>query len=104
MDRRVGADIAAIVRGLNLQTTIMRAARTISRWIDPDRPWGLTAEQAGSINTHSLIESLYEHWDKLKKRINGKATEHLEYKDLMILIRSEKQRLRNKLLANSGEV
>jgi hypothetical protein len=103
MDRRVSADTAAIVRGLEPQTAIMRAARTMSRWIDPDRPWGLTVEQVASVNTHNVIKYLYEHRDKLKERLNGKATIHPEYKDLMSLIRSEKQRLRSELLTDIQE-
>jgi hypothetical protein len=106
INRRVSADTAAIVRGREPQTALMHAARTMSRWIDPNRPWGLTAEQAESVNTHPLIKSLYEHMDKLKRRLKangGKLTEHPEYQELMNLIRSEKQRLRNELLAEIQE-
>ena len=99
LHRRVTADTAAIVRGIDPQESVMRSARTMSRWIDPDRPWGLTAEQALSVNDDPLIQSLLEHRSRLKQRFGAKATDHPEYKELNNRIRSERQRLRNTLLA-----
>jgi Protein of unknown function (DUF3435) len=37
LHRRITADTAAIVRGLDPQESIMRSAYTMSRWIDSNR-------------------------------------------------------------------
>jgi uncharacterized protein DUF3435 len=103
LHRRVTADTAAIVRGLDPQESIMRSACTMSRWIDPDRPWGLTEEQASSVNNDIIIQSLFQQRIKLKQRFGAKATMHQEYKKLEKRIRSEKQRLRDILLADIQE-
>lgn len=103
LHRRVTADTAAIVRGLNPQDSIMRSACSMSRWIDPDRPWGLTADQASSVNENPLIQSLTKHRQKLKNRLKSKASDSLEYCELEKTMRYEKQRLRNDLLADIQE-
>jgi hypothetical protein len=59
--------------------------------------------QAASVDNHPLITSLYEYRDKLKKSLMRKAADHPEYKELVKLIRSEKQRLRNELLVEIQE-
>ena len=74
LPRRVTVDTAAVVRGLDPQTSIMRSACTMSRWIDPNRPWDLTAEQAESVNDDPLIQSLLNERIKLKQRFRNKAT------------------------------
>jgi hypothetical protein len=38
LHRRVMADTAAIIRGLDPQESVMRSACNMSRWVDPDRP------------------------------------------------------------------
>jgi hypothetical protein len=98
LDRRVSADTAAIVRGINPQEAIMRSACTMSRWIDPDRPWGLTAEQASSVNNDPLIKSLIEHRSRIKQRLGTKFAGYPLYKELEKRIQSERKRLRNELL------
>jgi hypothetical protein len=103
LPRRVTVDTAAIFRGLDPQESIMRAACTMSRWIDPGRPWGLTAEQALSINNDPIIVTLHEHRSRLKKSLGSKVSNHSEYSKLEKHINSEKQRLRRELLKEIQE-
>ena len=98
LHRRVDKDTAAIVRGLPTQDSIMRSACNMSRWIDPNRPWGLTHEQASSVNEDPLIRSLVQQRDALGARFGRKATKRPEYEAISKRIISERQRLRNELL------
>ena len=80
----------------------MRAACTMSRWIDVDRPWGLTTEQSLSVNKDSQIQAMIQSRAKLKQRLErrakGKAVDHPQYNDLSRQISNEKQRLRYALI------
>jgi hypothetical protein len=98
--RLVSADTAASHRGLEPQKKIMRAACTMSRWIDPDRPWRLTTEQSLSVNNDPYIRSLLERREKLKHKLHtkGRATDDSKYIKLSQQIHNEKQRLRDALL------
>jgi len=102
LHRRVTADTAAIVRGLDPQESIMRSACNMSRWIDPNRPWGLTAEQAESVNNDPIICSLLQYRERLKRRLKGR-TNHPKYQELNKRIASEKERLRAALLTEIQE-
>src|SRR2546423_9880385 len=93
LHRRVTADTAAIVRGLDPQESVMRSACNMSRWIDPNRPWGLTTEQAESVNEDPAIRSLLQLRERLKRRYKQKATEHPKYKLAVRRIANEKKRL-----------
>jgi len=103
LHRRVTADTAAIVRGLNPQESIMRSACTMSRWIDPNRPWGLTSEQAQSIDNDALMQSLLKERSQLKQRLPTEYTKHTLFKKLNKTITRERQRLRAALLAEIQE-
>lgn len=98
LNGRVSADTAAIVRGIDPQESIMRSASTMSRWTDPDRPWGLTAEQASSVNNDPLIKTLLEHRSQLKQRLGTKFAGYAIYNQLEKQIHGERKRLRNELL------
>jgi hypothetical protein len=73
------------------------------RWIDPDWPWGLTAEQAESVNNDPVIRSLIRRRERLSQRLKQKATEHPKYKVLVRRIANEKERLRATLLIEIQE-
>jgi len=103
LHRRVTADTQAIIRELAPQESVMRSACNMSRWIDPDRPWGLTAEQAESVNNDPIIRSLTRRREKLSQRLKQKATEHPKYKVLVRRIANEKERLRAALLKEIQE-
>jgi len=60
LHRQVTADTATITQGLDPQESVMRSACNMSRWIDPDRPWGLNTEQAESVNNNPIIRSLIQ--------------------------------------------
>src|SRR5437016_5323564 len=81
----------------------MRSACTMSRWIDPDRPWGLTSEQADSVKNDSLIRSILDERKRLQQRIKGKVTEVRRYQELNRRMLSERQRLRAALLKEIQE-
>ena len=103
LHRRVTADTAAIVRGLDSQESVMRSACNMSRWIDPDRPWGLTTEQAESVNNDPIIRSLVQERERLKRRLNGNTSRHAKYQELNKKIASERERLRAALLIETQE-
>jgi hypothetical protein len=58
LNRRVGVDTQAIVRGIDSQDDFMKAACRMSRWIDPERPKKLTHEQSVSVNEDPQIRIL----------------------------------------------
>jgi len=98
LHRRVTADTAAIVRGLDPQESVMRSACNMSRWIDPDRPWGLTTEQAESVNNDATIRSLVQTRATLRQRLKGRYSKHPKYQKLNKRLKSERERLRAALL------
>ena len=66
LSRRVTVDTQAVVRGIQPQDSLMRAACTLSRSIDPRRPRRLTQEQSASINDQTNVRALLEqHWRSL---------------------------------------
>jgi Protein of unknown function (DUF3435) len=103
LPRRITVDTAAIFRGIDPQESIMRSACTMSRWIDPDRPWELTEKQALSVNDNPAIVSLLEKRSQLKQRLVSRATKHPGYQKIDKMVRSEKQRLRRELLLDVQE-
>jgi hypothetical protein len=60
----------------------MRSVCTMSRWIDPNGPWGLTTEQAQSVDNDTRIQSLLRARSQLKQWPGTKATQHSMYKKL----------------------
>ncbi|KAH8586142.1 hypothetical protein B0O99DRAFT_665868 [Bisporella sp. PMI_857] len=72
--RRVTADTAAIVRGLEPQYELMRAACRMSRWINLDRLQELTEEQFFFVNKDFTIQQLLARRAELKCRFEGEAT------------------------------
>lgn len=97
LPRRVTVDTAAIVRGLDPQDSIMRSACNMSRWIDPNRPWSLTQEQADSVNEQPAIRSLLAHRQKLKRRVDAGDPKYIA---LNKRITSERNRSRAALLTS----
>jgi Protein of unknown function (DUF3435) len=77
----------------------MRSACTMSRWIDPNRPWGLTSEQAQSVDNDVLMQSLLKERRQLKQRLRTEYTKHPLSKKLDKTITRERQRLQAALLA-----
>jgi hypothetical protein len=100
LSRRVTVDTQAIVRGLDPQYAVMRAACRMSRWIDPGRPQELTGEQPSSVNQHPRLRRLIATRDKLKHHFNGRATAEPAYQKLGREIAGERQRQRSALLRN----
>ena len=96
--RLVEVDTQAIRRGLKPQKSVMRSACNMSRWIDPDYPWGLPTEQAESVNEDPVIRSFLQHRDRLKQRLKGRPLDHPIYQKLNKRIASERERLRAALL------
>ncbi|KAF2455228.1 hypothetical protein BDY21DRAFT_396397 [Lineolata rhizophorae] len=103
LHRLVTADTAAIIE-LDPQESVMLSTFNMSRWIDPDRLWGLTAEQAEYMNNAPVILSLTQRRVKLKQRLQRKAIEHPKYKALVRRVANEKERLRATLLAEIQEI
>ena len=90
LSRRITTDTQAAVRGLAPQEEIMQAACRMSRWIDPNRPRVLTAEQSLSVNQNPQIQKL------LRRQKNcPKPQDHREFQRQ---IRNEKQRLRHAMM------
>jgi hypothetical protein len=97
LSRRITVDTQAVVRGIQPQTALMRAACTMSRSIDHRRPRRLTPEQSASINNDPSVRSLLEQREQLKRTIPD-ATKHPKYKALASKINQERQRQRHALL------
>ncbi|KAH6667257.1 hypothetical protein B0J14DRAFT_603092, partial [Halenospora varia] len=81
LDRNINVDVQNIYRGQAPQRDLMRFACSMSRSIDPRRPWKLTTEQSASINGLPCIGE--EKYQKACRRL-----------------KSEKQRQRRLLLVD----
>ncbi|KAF2031734.1 hypothetical protein EK21DRAFT_99467 [Setomelanomma holmii] len=97
LSRRITVDTQAVVRGIQPQTALMRAACTMSRSIDHRRPRRLTPEQSASVNNDPSVRSLLKQREQLKRTIPN-ATKHPKYKALASKINQERQRRRDALL------
>lgn len=102
LSRRVTVDTQAVVRGIQPQDALMRAACTMSRSIDSRRPRRLTSEESASVNNHPTIVSLLHQREKLKRCLQN-ATKHPTYKKLNCEINKERQRQRHSLLQDVKE-
>jgi hypothetical protein len=67
LDRRITADVAKIYRGMEPEKELMKFACSMSRSIDPRRPWKLTAEQSASVNDLPCVIK----WIKRVKKLSG---------------------------------
>jgi hypothetical protein len=97
LSRRVTVDTQAIVRGLDPQNALMRAACRMSRSIDPRRPQELTKEQSLSVDLSPCLCRLIQVRKELKCRLKGPATKNPVYKELSRQINNERQCQRHTL-------
>lgn len=97
LSRRVTVDTQAVVRGIQPQDALMRAACTMSRSIDPRRPRRLTSAESASVNDDPTIRLLLDRREELKRSLN-RATKDPKYQALNRTINQERQRRRHKLL------
>ncbi|PVH92773.1 C2H2 finger domain protein [Periconia macrospinosa] len=102
LSRRVTVDTQAVVRGIQPQEALMRAACTMSRSIDRRRPRRLTPEQSASVNNDPAVRTLLNQRKRLKHTLPN-ATQDPEYKALTSKISRERQRLRHALFQDVME-
>ncbi|OJD25505.1 hypothetical protein ACJ73_03128 [Blastomyces percursus] len=76
LDRNITADVLSIYRGLEPQKALMRMVCSMSRSIDPRRPWKLTPEQSRSVNHQPHILKIARTVAHLKKRRDSTASWH----------------------------
>lgn len=76
LSRRIDQDLAGIIRGLDPQEEMMRAACRMSRTIDPNRPQELTTAQSSSVNQHPDIQELICRRDDLGRRLGRPLARH----------------------------
>ncbi|EGC45157.1 conserved hypothetical protein [Histoplasma capsulatum var. duboisii H88] len=103
LDRNITADVLSIYRGLKPQRALMRLASSMSRSIDPRRPWKLTPAQSKSVNDQPLIAALARRVERLRRRCNSaRGTRKYKVRDekygkALRELRSEKQQARVRL-------
>ncbi|KAF1975817.1 hypothetical protein BU23DRAFT_597550 [Bimuria novae-zelandiae CBS 107.79] len=102
LSRRVTVDTQAVVRGIQPQDALMRAACTMSRSIDARRPRSLTPDQSASVNDDPIVRSLLAQQERLKRSL-ANATRHSHYQALNRKINQTRQRLRHALLQEIKE-
>jgi hypothetical protein len=102
LSRRITVDTQAVVRGIQPQAALMRAACTMSRSIDHRRPRRLTQEQSASVDEDPSVRSLLNRREQLKRTVPN-ATKHPKYKALASKISQERQRQRHALLKDIKE-
>jgi hypothetical protein len=102
LSRRITVDTQAVVRGIQPQAALMRAACTMSRSIDRRRPRRLTQEQSASVDDNPSVRSLLDQREQLKRTVPN-ATKHPKYKALASKISQERQRQRHALLKDIKE-
>lgn len=76
LSRRISKNLPAIIRGLDPEEDIMRAACRMSRTIDPDRPQWLTTEQSTSVNRLPGIEALINQRDEISYSLERPLSKH----------------------------
>ena len=97
LDRRINADLLKIHRGMKPEKELMRFACSMSRSIDPRRPWKLTTEQSMSINYLPCIVKLAQRAKKLSGALEG-SKEQEKYHQACRRLENEKRRQRRLLL------
>jgi hypothetical protein len=97
LDRRINADLLKIHRGMKPERELMRFACSMSRSIDPRRPWKLTPEQSASVKYLPCIIKLTKRAEKLSGALSGTRREE-KYQKACRRLRNEKQRQRRLLL------
>ncbi|KAF2875770.1 hypothetical protein BDV95DRAFT_626203 [Massariosphaeria phaeospora] len=102
LSRRITVDTQAVVRGIQPQNALMRAACTMSRSIDARRPRHLTREQSASVDDDPTVCSLLAQRERFKQRLRN-ATKHPRYQMLNRTINQARQRLRHALLQEIKE-
>ncbi|KAF3481524.1 uncharacterized protein GIQ15_04283 [Arthroderma uncinatum] len=76
LHKKVDKDLAAIVRGIEPQDNIMRAACRMLRSVHPRRPRCLTTAQASSVNKLPHIEDLIKRRNKLSQSMGRPIAQH----------------------------
>ena len=105
LSRRISKNLPAIIRGLDPEEDIMRAACRMSRTIDPDRPQELTTEQSCSVNQEPEIVSLMRRRDEIRRSLERPLSKHKctpdydMYKKLNQELAGAKKRAQDTLLA-----
>lgn len=106
LSRRVSKNLPAIIRGLDPEDDIMRAACRMSRTIDPDRPRDLTTEQSTSVNQLPEISNLIRQRDDIAQCLqrpfykNKGISAYETYRKLQREIAGAKKRAQDALLAH----
>lgn len=76
LSRRISKNLPAIIRGLDPEDDIMRAACRMSRTIDPNRPQRLTTEQSLSLNHLPVIIALKRRRDEIVQSFERPLSRH----------------------------
>lgn len=104
LSRRINKNLPAIIRGLNPEDDIMRAACRMSQSIDLNRPQELTTAQSSSVNQDPEIADLIRRRDELIRQMGHPLSNHhgteqyTMYKKLNQEITGARQRARKALL------
>jgi hypothetical protein len=104
LSRRINKNLPAIIRGLDPEADLMRAACRMSRSIDPNRPQELTTAQSSSVNQDAEIIDLIRRRDAIRHKMGRPLSNHhgteqyAMYKKLNQEIAGARQRARNALL------
>jgi hypothetical protein len=96
LDRNINVDVQNIYRGREPQKALMRFACSMSRSIDPRRPWKLTPQQSRSINDYQCIVKLQKRVDSLYGAPKA-SLRRKKYQEALRRLRNEKQRQRGLL-------
>lgn len=105
LSRKISKNLPAIIRGLDPEEDIMRAACRMSRTIDPNRPQGLTTEQASSVNQLPEIAELKRRRDEIGQSLERPLSKHKgtpmyeTHRKLNQELTGAKKRAQDKLLA-----
>ncbi|KAE9373871.1 hypothetical protein N431DRAFT_407568 [Stipitochalara longipes BDJ] len=97
LDRRINVDLLGIHRGRKTEKVLMRFACSMSRSIDPRRPWKLTPSQSASVKYLPCIVKLAQHIDSLSGAPVGSSREK-KFQKARRRLRNEMQRQRRLLL------
>jgi seryl-tRNA synthetase len=112
LSRRINKNLPVIIRGLNPEDDIMRAACWTSRTIDPNRPQELTTAQSSSVNQQPEIVDLVRQRDGLGRQMGRPLSKHegteeyanAIYKKLNQEIAGARQRARDALTRCAHEM
>jgi hypothetical protein len=97
LPRCIGTDVQALMRGLELDSEMMRAVTRMGRWIDPRRPRELTDEQKASVEQEPELVEAIQKRDQLAMELQSQPQKNGEQLDKLDRLKTAVTNTRKRL-------